>query len=217
VGDKRLTTHTHAGGANGVNIAQSSVTGLTDALGSKVDYPSGGADGNVLTKSGTAAAWSAPEAAGLTLITATTATAVSSLSVNGCFTSTYDSYFILLHGTGTGDLEMRMRASGTDETSTDYRRGRYFLGVNIGGVPFASAANESRTALTIGNLSANEGSMYVDLSNPFRAVNTTMVAHATGTLLQTIGGSLLTSGSFDGFTLLATSFTLSIKVYGYRN
>jgi hypothetical protein len=37
VGDKRMLTHDHSGSANGVNIAQSSVTGLTDALGSKLD------------------------------------------------------------------------------------------------------------------------------------------------------------------------------------
>jgi len=39
VGDKRLTTHTHAGGANGVNIAQSSVTNLTTDLGNKSNNP----------------------------------------------------------------------------------------------------------------------------------------------------------------------------------
>jgi hypothetical protein len=68
VGDKRLTTHTHAGGANGVNIAQSSVTGLTAELGSKVDYalPTNAqtgttytfvlADGNKLTTASNASA-----------------------------------------------------------------------------------------------------------------------------------------------------------------
>lgn len=38
IGDSRLITHTHAGGANGANIPQSSVTNLTSDLGSKVDY-----------------------------------------------------------------------------------------------------------------------------------------------------------------------------------
>jgi len=39
VGDNRLTTHTHAGGANGVNIAQSSVTNLATDLANKSNNP----------------------------------------------------------------------------------------------------------------------------------------------------------------------------------
>jgi hypothetical protein len=52
-----------------------------------------------------------------------TFTAATSVSVNGCFTSTYDNYLIVMrhvHSTTTRTVNARLRASGSDASGSDY-------------------------------------------------------------------------------------------------
>jgi hypothetical protein len=51
-----------------------------------------------------------------------TFTATTTVNVNGCFTSTYDNYLVVMRGsTDAGrTMRMRLRASGTDATGTNY-------------------------------------------------------------------------------------------------
>jgi len=94
---------------------------LNDTFASKIVYPSGGADGNALIKSGTSAAWGT--AGGLALVTSEDFTAVSSISINGAFTSSFDNYRVigsLTTNSSGANLLARLRASGTDNTSSVY-------------------------------------------------------------------------------------------------
>ena len=191
-----------------------------DASGNITKFvgPSGGADGNVLTKSGTTTAWAAP--AGLVWIATESFSAVTTLSVNNVFTSSYLNYRLVINAVANNvDLVLRLRASGTDNTSSDYRRGRYFVGLN-NSVSAGSSNNDTQTNITLANLINNDNVCSVDIYNPHSAVNTLTTSFAAGSLTQVIGGSLLNSTSYDGFTLFnsgAINMTGVVRIYGYRN
>jgi len=197
---------------------------LSAQLGSKVDYPSGGSDGNVLTKSGTAAAWSAPEAAGLTLITAESFSAVSSVSINGCFSATYDNYTMLMRATHSAtsiEVELRMRASGTDETGANYSY-RFALGA---GTFSTNVVGGGFTGQTSGRISVvdtvDNNVIFANIFDPFLAKRTLWISKgnedANNIREYNIDHTL--ANSYDGFTLLVASGTITgnLRIYGYRN
>jgi hypothetical protein len=73
----------HAARHNSVNTALVEVKDyLGPALADKVAYPTGGSDGDLLAKDGTAAEWIAVPEAGLTFITAESFSAVSFTNAN---------------------------------------------------------------------------------------------------------------------------------------
>ena len=75
-------------------------------------------------------AWANAGASGLTLLSTTSYSAVASHSVNDVFSSTYDNYKIMLTNysfTGAGgEIQMRMRVGGADNTSNQYQRSNFF-------------------------------------------------------------------------------------------
>jgi len=150
-------------------------------------------------------------APGLVHINTTTFNAVSSVSVNGVFSSTYNSYYILLTRTAGSSTTMRMRSAGTDNSASSYELRGYYYG--------ASQGNENITTATSFNISGGSGLAMASivLTNPFLASNTfgTGLFHAV-----TIGeaASIVHSvaSSFDGLSIIGTSITGNISVYGYR-
>jgi hypothetical protein len=192
---------------------------LGDLLAAKSDYPSGGSNGDLLTKSGTTTAWAAPSVAGLTLITAESFSAVSSVSVDNCFTSTYNFYrFILMHKANTGfpTLSLRYRASGSDLTGAHYDHDQSYI----------NAANRATNGTSVVNFalgSALDQIIVADIANP--AVSTTFTS-ATGTggrtdsILWTFHGhTYKQNAAVDGLTITTSAGTITgtIRIYGYRN
>ena len=114
-----------------------------DASGNITKFvgPSGGADGNVLTKSGTTTAWAALPPIGAVLVETIALSASSSVDVNNCFTSDYENYLIIGSGTASaaGDLRLQLRASGTTTTSSTYRgHAMNISGGSYGGTTFTT-------------------------------------------------------------------------------
>jgi hypothetical protein len=86
-----------------------------------------GTNGQVLTADSTQAdgvIWATPAASGMTLISRTTFSSVATHAVDVCFTSTYDTYFVVIEGvtgTPTDDLQLQWRTgTGTTYTSANY-------------------------------------------------------------------------------------------------
>jgi len=203
------------------------------ALGQDIDTAlvdlKGGTTNQVLRKaSGTDLdfSWATPAAGALTLITSSPFTTVSSHSINSCFTSTYVNYFIIINFSATsGDtvnLSMKLRASGSD-TSANYASQRlYAVGASVG----ADADPLGTDEYYITNIDKDFpaiGFPQITIGNPQTATKTTILSQSlyrdTSIGINQIGGFQNSDTQFDGFTLIASTGTMSgtARVYGYQN
>jgi len=166
-------------------------------------------------------------APGLVLVTTATATAVQTLSINDCFSSTYAAYEIeIINTTSVGAnarYTARLRLSGTD-TTTGYRDQRLYAYSTFTG---ADANTTGTDEWYVGDLDPTVKAYFtkMTLHNPNVATPTTMairsnnVTSAGDLHLQVIGGVQTDSTQFTGITFITagTSFTGTIRVYGYAN
>lgn len=150
---------------------------------------------------------------------AVTFTGVTSISLNGVFTSTYENYILALYLTcsSTGNLNIRMRAAGTDNTSANYQSMQLYAAGSVG-----NAALTGQTAMTVG-FSANElVTGNIDLFRPALAEYTTftdVMARNVGPVLSVWTGGHNVATAYDGMTLIAAAggITGKIRVYGLKN
>jgi hypothetical protein len=183
-----------------------------------------GANNTVLTADSSAATglkW-ATAPSGLTLISATSCSAVGSQAVTG-FSSTYQNYRIIVAGDGTADqsLHMKMRSSATDSsTAYYYYANRYFSSNATQTAPVANGT----AGFEIGQ-AWTASSAAIDVIRPFDAVRTSIFS--TGIQYDTSNNrsvSVFNAGvhnastSYDGFNLIwgAGAFTGTIYLYGYQ-
>ena len=164
---------------------------------------------------------------GLTLIATATATAVSSISVDNCFTSTYENYRIVFAQTDATaatnqDLKMRLRVAGTDTTS-NYSN-TVVEGVSSFGVSVDPAGTDE-WYLSGMNGTGKTTSVSIDVYRPQTAQITGFngqYQYRNVSPALTIGlstGVQKDATQFDGFSLLfsGTDFTGIARVYGYSN
>ena len=160
-------------------------------------------------------------AVGLWLVkTQTVGTAVSTVAVTSCFSSTYENYLVTLSG-GTG--------------STDFALGLY-LGSSqtayYGFLNYGSSASSTALGATINNsalfnfaggcTSGNQAHLSVMLLGPNLAAYTKFInaAYSNGGNYGTAAGEHRVATAYTGFTLVPSVGTLTggtIRVYGYRN
>jgi hypothetical protein len=165
---------------------------------------------------------SAYTAPGLILIATDTFSAVSSVSVNGCFSATYTYYKLVLELTSmAANVALRWRVGGTDNTASNYETS---AGVNVvdAFVGFTSTGQTSHNV--VGNVAGSTvGGAQLDIFNPFGVAPTNAlglsVHHNANANLSTRSFRHTTSTSFDGFTLFPGSSTISgnLRVYGYKD
>jgi hypothetical protein len=155
---------------------------------------------------------------------AVTFTTQSSVSVNGCFTSTYKNYYINISGTSgfNANLDFRLRASGTDLTSSSYHWSLFGNSSDDGTV--GTANSDGGTSFRIDEIATRTFGQQIWLFNPFateyKLMNTrNFRQRSTGdTKHSTSGGGINVNTSYDGFTIFASqTFSGTIRVYGYKN
>jgi hypothetical protein len=193
---------------------------LSTALASKADYPSGGTDGDLLTKSGSSTAWATPSGSGLVLITTETVSAVSSVSINGCFSATYDDYVIFgqLAYTNSSDLRVRFRVSGADNTTSNYQQQR-FAGAGTG---TSISRSQNQDHGVVANAAAGVDAPLVgEILRPFATATAafmgrTTQSNATGVAVEHRYTGFNATTSFDGMTLYPSAGTItgSFSIYG---
>jgi hypothetical protein len=165
--------------------------------------------------------------AGMVLLNTISFSGVASQSFNDVFSATYDNYLVKFNNvssSGSGiSINARLRASGTDNTSSNYVR-RYLL--SYATTTVAGGADTSTSFIGVGKAStslANDATFTI--ANPFGTMTTTGISHSvTGGTSEastefgsTAFGTTVTT-SYDGITFFPASgtFTGSISIYGFN-
>lgn len=163
---------------------------------------------------------------GLVYITQATASAGSStLSVNNCFSSTYDNYRIVISnadGSANTALYMRLRNGGTDRTTN------YFY-AQLGLTTAGGASNDtsgSAAFIPVGYLGSSGAynATTMDIYQVFNAsqetyFNIQMSFYLSPSYYTRVGSAGRGADQNDGFTLYPNSGTFdscTVRVYGYR-
>ena len=161
---------------------------------------------------------------GLVLLNTTTFSAQSTVSFNNVFSATYDNYLIHIASTGSTtavDVNMRLRVSGVDNSSTIYSRsslyqssttvsGQLLTGQTVWvGIAAAQSSKRQFAQLTVFNPFATEYTAAIGDQMDNTNGNVTQSRRAFGTTVTT---------SYDGCTISADSGTITgtISVYGIR-
>lgn len=147
----------------------------------------------------------------------------STVSLNGCFTSSYANYKVVLFGSGSNttvsSIRMRLRASNSDNTSSSYFSWLWYRTNSASGQQYNGADTKFESGYA-GNIYWNSS---MDITSPqestytgFTSLGSALANSNNGSIWP--NGIFYTTDSFDGFTIYADSGTLTgtIRVYGYR-
>lgn len=160
-------------------------------------------------------------AAGLELISATTiGSAVSTVTVSGAFSSTYDNYRIIINGgvaSTTSSMQMQLGA-----TTTGYYDAGVFVAYNSTTVNGNSNANAA--SWLVGQNTVDSLDSVIDLRSPNLAKNTHFSAQFSRSTTTgpnwAYGGYVANTTQYTAFTVFPNTGTITggtIRVYGYRN
>lgn len=157
----------------------------------------------------------------------TTFTGVTTLSLNGIFSATYDLYEIaysLTSTSATNGLWARLRVSGTDATGSDYTFQEWYGDSSTAGA--ARVTSTSVFRIGYNNSSSNGNNGNIQVFNPFAAAYTRIqgtYSYLNGTSTALVGlsvvGNHTLATSYTGITFLlsgAGNMTGTVSVYGYK-
>lgn len=159
---------------------------------------------------------------GLVYISTTTATSGSSVTVSNCFSSTFDSYKIIIAGGAVNAVgPLSFQFSGI---TTGYYGGVIYFAYAGGGpsAPSAVGFNNAANWQEVGNGGPNGISLNMDIQSPNLAK---FKVYGCFTPNITTAGSLVLSNGICASNTQATGFTIAtasaftsvtITVYGYR-
>jgi len=114
---------------------------------------------------------------------------------------------------------MRLRASGTDNTTSNYRVGRIYVGA-FNSEAFGSVNAVTQTYFDLGGANATlGGSSVINVLSPQIAQYTKISSLNAGQLTEIGGGGFALTTAFDGFTILLNTATItgSCTVYGLKD
>jgi hypothetical protein len=169
------------------------------------------------------AAWQPIGASGLTLISATTiGSAVSSVTVSGAFSATYDYYKITISG-GTGSVNDEQLGLKLGSTATGYYNA--FVGASYApdatGTYSGNSTNTGTQFNAVGRIMTDGLNLNMELNGPFLAKRTLVSGTMTSVNVGRIySGYLDGTTSYTAFTITPASGTITggtIRVYGYAN
>ena len=181
-----------------------------------------GANDTVLTADSTTATglkWAAAGSGDLVRITTNTFSAQTSLVFTDCFSSTYDNYLLVANvicSTGTPDVTVYLRASGSNYTTADQARTLIYTAWNNTVSGFGSTSSTQLANYTTNTARLN---FYHQIFNPFLSVRTQMIG---GWVDSTDAGwEAYYAGNTNSYTSLnvtvsSGTFSGEISIYGYK-
>ena len=150
-----------------------------------------------------------------------TVSSSTTANINGCFTSDFDNYRIVIAQFTTNTpqgIYLRLRTT-TDAAGNDYSYGGIYR-LFAGGGGDVSSNNVSSFVQGTGSTTPDSGGTY-DILSPNLAKHTQFV----GNMLNfdagvAIAGVHKLANAYTGFSILTTTgntFSATIRIYGYRN
>jgi hypothetical protein len=196
-----------------------------------------GTNGQVLTAdstTGVGVKWATPSTptSGLTYITGATFSGVASVSFpTDTFTSSYTNYKIIWtvnseSSSGATAWFVRMRAAGTDLTTSTYSHGRFYYYGDGGTVGSGATGSTNDTSINFHLATPpDKGIAIFDVVNPQATANTFVNGYGLQNQPTSLNIGVNYSGwvknttSYDSMTLLLGNGTMTgnYKVYGYSN
>jgi hypothetical protein len=163
-------------------------------------------------------------AKGLTLIATSSPSAVSNITINNCFSSTYQNYLVLTNLIGSGDYQghIYLTSGGTPSTSS-YGRNSVYSNNSGGPSRYWSSSDGS---FAFGYIAGTKHVGTTNIYSPFESSSpSAFTSHvwssgnATVSQLDLSGSTHNVSASYDGIKIAIASGTMTgtIKVYGYKN
>ena len=154
-----------------------------------------------------------------------TFTAVTSLSLNGVFSATYDNYVLSIRSLASADTNVnilcRLRASGSDASGSNYVH--QYIEATSTSVSAARATSQSSARIGQTSTTQRSGST-AHFYGPFLAQPTAFRSVTVGGLdsayIQDQASTHSLSTSYDGFTILlsgSNNITGAVQVYGVRS
>ncbi len=163
---------------------------------------------------------------GLAYVTQATPTAVNTISINNCFTSSYANYLLVMDLTaavGSGVFTGRMRVGGTDAVTNYASQRTIGQSATVAASANASGTDDFYLASTDGT-NAPFFHLTMNMFSPALARATSCMAlmgfnDGGGTSVMQVWNYHTTATAYDGITVNfgGTSFTGTIRVYGYQN
>lgn len=165
-------------------------------------------------------------AQGLKLITTSSFTGSSAVNINSVFSDTYQNYKIFVtvtSATANGNLQFRLRSSGTDST-TNYSFWNFEPSSNSSTVYTNISA--SANSYYCGYSTAGGGIFELNISRPFETSSSYFThiyasynTNIPATTLGSGGGHNSNSTSYDGCTIFPVSGTITgnVRIFGVQN
>ena len=159
-------------------------------------------------------------ASGLTLVKSQViGTAVSSVNVTGAFSSTYDSYKIIVNG-GVGSTTLSLISLKFGTTTTGYNAAYAGAPYSTGGVS-TTTDNNTSSFTRFGTANTDNIISTIEVINPNLLKNTVVTGVQVESSIARIGTGFVNNLlAYTDFTLTPASGTLTggtIRVYGYQN
>ena len=151
-----------------------------------------------------------------------TFTGCSSVNVNGCFTTSFTTYNIIFNAKSTGttiSTTVRLRASGTDNSSANYGWSGHRAAFSTGSlVAFGFSATD--TGWFIGDSDTDGKTGYkITMSNPMTADKTNATSQGTSQTYKFLSSMNMTvTTAYDGISFIPNSNTITgtILIAGYN-